>query len=784
MKKLSNQISYYGNTEGLINAMLNNPDIAFIIIDTKGVIKTFSKGAENLTGYKCSEVIDIYTPVIFFKKTLVSTDVSVENILSGIVFKSFIASALSSTSQGVERTLFKKNEGIVPCSLYVEILRNADGENNGYLMTLTQISNTVDSSEKMKQGMEGNQYSAGAIVHPVDFQKKDQLAPEQYMLNILMDNIPDHIYFKDKESKFLRISNSLAKWLGIEDPFEVIGYSDFDFFSKKHAEKAFNDEQEIMRTGEALLNIIEKEVWPDGRETWVSTSKMPFYDTNGSIIGTFGISKNITSQKLAENALINNEKRFRSLVQNSTDIITILDANGTIKYESPSFYRIFGYKEEDVLEKNALDFIHPEDLKDIIEPFNMLKEATEIITIADFRFKDVYGNWIYLESKGYNLLHDDTIHGFVINSRDITDQRNTEVKIREKSQILNGILANMPVIVYRIDKNGIFTESLGAGLKRLGVKENQVVGENAYDLYPQLKEQIDTGLKNGYLEYVHTFVNDDQKMFYKNFLFEDQSSAGGYIGFVLDITESKVAEQTLKEYSITLERANKDLDQLTYVVSHDLKAPLRAIFNLSQWIEEDIKDQLSEENKRNMELLRGRVSRMEGLINALAEYSKIGKKEMLTIPVNVKNLLEEIITSLSPPTHVEIRIHLGMPSFSTKRLRLKQTFYHLIDNAIKHNDKEVGIIDITCTELDEFYQFSITDNGPGVAPEYHERIFKIFQRLEARDKVEGIGIGLTMVKKILEEQGGKIWIEPAQGEGIKFTFCWPKAKQEKIQGKS
>jgi light-regulated signal transduction histidine kinase (bacteriophytochrome) len=223
-----------------------------------------------------------------------------------------------------------------------------------------------------------------------------------------------------------------------------------------------------------------------------------------------------------------------------------------------------------------------------------------------------------------------------------------------------------------------------------------------------------------------------------------------------------------------LRKRNQELDQFAYVVSHDLKAPLRAIANLSSWIEEDLSESMTEDTLHQMNLLRGRVHRMEGLIEGLLQYSRVGRIQVPSERVQVEKLLAEIIDSLAPPPGFEVKVEPGMPTFVTEKLALQQVFSNLISNAIKHNRAESGYVKISVKELDEFYEFSVADDGPGIAPQYHDKVFVIFQTLEARDKVENTGIGLSLVKKIVEGQGGTISLESAEGEGANFRFTWPK----------
>jgi signal transduction histidine kinase len=210
------------------------------------------------------------------------------------------------------------------------------------------------------------------------------------------------------------------------------------------------------------------------------------------------------------------------------------------------------------------------------------------------------------------------------------------------------------------------------------------------------------------------------------------------------------------------------------VTSHDLKAPLRAIANLSEWIEEDLEDKLDEDTRHQMNLLRGRVHRMENLINGLLQYSRVGRVKQKPERVNVNQLLAEVIDSLAPPAEFTINIIGEMPTLITERLPLQQVFSNLISNGIKHHDRVDGKLEIAVKDLGEFYQFTVTDDGPGIAPEYQEKVFTIFQTLKARDQAENTGIGLSIIKKTVETQGGTIQLDSQVGQGASFRFTWKK----------
>ncbi|MBV8885655.1 MAG: PAS domain S-box protein [Chroococcidiopsidaceae cyanobacterium CP_BM_RX_35] len=260
-----------------------------------------------------------------------------------------------------------------------------------------------------------------------------------------------------------------------------------------------------------------------------------------------------------------------------------------------------------------------------------------------------------------------------------------------------------------------------------------------------------------------------------------------WIGTCTDISERKAAEEALKaraeeltyltavlaRTNVVLEKRNQELDQFAYVASHDLKAPLRAIANLSQWIEEDLREQLTDDTRYQMDLLRGRVHRLEALIDGLLAYSRVGRLETATSKVSVTTLVNEVIDSLAFPPTFTIEVEPLLPTLVTERLLLEQVFTNLIGNAIKHHPRTDGRVQISAQKQSKFYEFAITDDGAGIAPQYHERVFGIFQTLEARDKSENTGIGLAIVKKIVESQGGTVWLESQEGEGATFRFTWP-----------
>jgi len=247
--------------------------------------------------------------------------------------------------------------------------------------------------------------------------------------------------------------------------------------------------------------------------------------------------------------------------------------------------------------------------------------------------------------------------------------------------------------------------------------------------------------------------------------------------------EIKIAERTrdlknankqIAAKATELNKSNKELKDFAYIVSHDLKAPLRGINQLSNWIYEDYNKVLDKDGKENLNLLRERSKRMNDMIQGILEYSRVGRTEGEAEEVDLNKLLKDVIDLLAPPDNIKITIENKLPKYKADRTRLTQVFQNLIGNAIKYIDKPKGTIKIACTEKESEWEFSVSDNGPGIEEKHFEKIFKIFQMLNLNPSDQSTGIGLTIVKRIVDLYKGRIWVESKINKGTTFYFTLPK----------
>lgn len=273
-------------------------------------------------------------------------------------------------------------------------------------------------------------------------------------------------------------------------------------------------------------------------------------------------------------------------------------------------------------------------------------------------------------------------------------------------------------------------------------------------------------------------------MFSRKFLSDDDLQALATVAnsVALGIERKRTEERLrtradeLTRLTATLARTNRELDAFAYAASHDLRAPLRGIANLAQWIEEDLSADgtLRSDTREMLELMRTRMNRMESLIEGILQYSRAGRTNERVEVVDTGAVVRSVIELLGLPDHITVEIGDELPTIESASLPLQQIFLNLVGNAVKHNRSPAPRIEVHARPAGRFVEFSVRDNGPGIPAEYQERIWGIFQTLEARDKVEGTGIGLSLVRKLVDAQGGRAWVESVPGNGATFYFLWPR----------
>jgi signal transduction histidine kinase len=259
---------------------------------------------------------------------------------------------------------------------------------------------------------------------------------------------------------------------------------------------------------------------------------------------------------------------------------------------------------------------------------------------------------------------------------------------------------------------------------------------------------------------------------------------GGAVVTHDDITQRWLLEQQRADLIADLQAANRQLSEFAHVVSHDLKAPLRSISSLASWLITDYADKLGEDGREQLGLIASRVKRLSGLIDAILAYSRAGRSQDRRVSVDLGDLVRNTIDLLTPPPHVQIEIVTPLPALEIEAVKMQQVFQNLLSNAIDFMDKPAGRVSVACLREPPNWHFTVADTGPGIEVRHFERIFKLFQTLATRDQVERTGVGLALVKKIVEIEGGKVWVESRMGIGTTFHFTLPIVRPEEGEPQS
>ncbi|MGZ9733822.1 PAS domain S-box protein [Flavobacterium sp. GNP002] len=752
-------------TSSELSAILNSTEFSVIATDLDGTIKEFNRGAEIMLGYTAAELVEKNSPAIahvldeVIKRAEELTVELGEEVLPG--FDVFVVKARKlGIADSHQWTYVRKDGSTLPVQLSVTAIKNNLDEITGYLGIAKDITkekeaqlNLINSNKLLDE----SQSIAKTGSWKFDLITKDLIWSKGHYKIFEIDELAPEILY-EAYRKILRPQDLVLLDKEIEK--SVATGQDFEF-----------------------LNSIE---FPDNRVKYILTLGEVIKNEAGEVIGAQGSIQDITEKTLVEQSLINSNK----LLDESQSIAKI----GSWKFDlatddlvwSKSHYNIFELEElsSDKLFAAYRERIFPDDLE-ILDNLNHDKLDIDQDFKISYRIVLPGNRLKYILEIGKPIKNEkEQIIGLQGSIMDVTEKTLAELKIAEKAKEINDIRAALDEssIVSIMNKNGVFSFVNDNFCTISKYTKEELVGKDqriiSGDLSPDFTRTIYKTIINGnvWKGEIRNLAKDGTYYWEKTTIvpfLDEKGKPYQYIAISADITDQKSAEENLKVALLNLGKTNKELDQFAYVVSHDLKAPLRAINNLSEWIAEDMPD-MPKEVSTNFDLLRGRVMRMENLINGVLDYSRIGRVEIANETIDLKLMLSQIVDSIVPMEGFEITIDGNFPIIVSQGILLQQVFSNLISNAVKYNDKPLGKIGCHYKSVSGFHQFSIKDNGPGIEEEYHEKVFKVFQTIEARDVKESTGIGLSIVKKIIEEIGGTIHIESEQNKGCSFIFTVPK----------
>jgi len=613
--------------------------------------------------------------------------------------------------------------------------------------------------------------------------KERKLAEEKY--RTIFDNAIDGIFQSTPEGRFISVNPAMAHMYGYESPAEMIR-SITDISTQVYVDlNARTELRQHLANGEKLSGYKSLDYRKDGTTFWTSMNVQAIRDGNGNILYYEGTLEDITHRKTTDEALRASEERYRTLFNGMLDGVYRSTHAGRFVDVNPAMVKMFGYESREAM--LAIDI--KKDMYFALEDRKSLFLDTGQEKVDTFRMKRRDGSEIWVEDHG-RYIQDE--HGNVIFHegilRDITPRLIVEAERRQAEEILQqfkNIMDESNDAIFIIDPitsrykyfNGRACTMLGYSHEELGALSviNVATHLHNLDIWHERVELVRE--KNG-LIFETKYRRKDGTIIPVEVSTRLLEYTGGetIVAFVRDITERRQAEQEREKLIGELEAKNRELEQFTYTVSHDLKAPIITIKGFLGFLEKDITEQKPERVHGDVLRINEAVDKMHRLLTELLELSRIGR--MMNEPENIP--FEGLVQDAMDIFHGQLEAHYvtvhtqpDLPAVHGDRQRLTEVLQNLIDNAVKYMGAqpdpriEIG----QRGEEDGKPIFFVKDNGIGIAPEYHERIFGLFNKLDAR--AEGTGIGLTLVKRIVEVHGGRVWVESEADKGSTFYFTLP-----------
>lgn len=772
-------------------AIYENSGLGIVLFKPDGTILKANKAALQMSGYTEDELKSISSFLFVHPKDRKKTKKDINAILSGKI-NSYKTEKLYLTKDGKELHTF----------LSVAVVKKSRGKVSELIAIIENVSETKEI--------------------------KSELAYEQALLNSLIEGIPDSIYFKDKESRFIKVNKAMLRKHGFKSDKEIIGKTDFELFGKEHAQQAFEDEQKIIQTGIPIINKEEKEDWADGRTTWVSTTKMPLYNNQGEIIGTFGVSRDITDKVITEEQIKNSEKLYRSLFENSVDgmfLMTdvVLDCNQAV-------CEMLQYDKEFLVGLSPAEF-SPEYQPDGKKSIDSAKEKIEAaLNGVPQRFM-----WIHKRKDGELIETDVSLKDVSIAGEKLVQAILRDVTERNRNERIREALFEISEAVYTAQDINQLYEKIHKVVGKLMSSKNFYIAiyneaeqtisfpywVDEYDP-PQPTKKLSRGLTEYVLRTGKPALIDAERDLELRRLGEVEligSPQAIWLGVPLKVGEKTIGVIVVQDYenekafgeeevqiltfvseqiAIAIERKrhtdeinriaeelrqlNNTKDKFFSIIAHDLRNPFITILGFTDLLLTDYKELDESEIIFYLEEMKKSAEISHNLLQNLLQWSRsqTGRIEFNPTKILLKNLVNVNLELLQPTAaNKEIQIKSEVVDdiyVQADEDMLNTIIRNLITNAIKFTPKG-GTITIAAKEVGKYAEISVEDTGVGMSEATMANLFRLdtTHSTLGTNQEAGTGLGLILCKEFVEKHDGKIWVESKLGVGSKFIFYLPLA---------
>jgi PAS domain S-box-containing protein len=628
----------------------------------------------------------------------------------------------------------------------------------------------------------------GAVVSFLDTTERSRteraLRMREEQLRMVIDGLPGLVSYVDRNFRYLFVNRGYSDWFRRPEAdflnrttAEVLGEDDFANV-RGYMERALAGESIVFERRHAY----NRNQYRDVRATYV-----PDRAEDGSVRGFFVFVQDVTERKAARRALEHSEQRYRALVEASAQYVWTFDSNGSSSEPDPDWWsKLTGQSRAESRNWGWLAMLHPDDRRRVRQEWTKALKCKGMLD-TEYRVRNPDGEHRHFVVRGVPVWNEDgSFREWVGTLTDVTDRKRVEEALRASEERFRKIVETSAEGIWIIDPDShtLFVNARMAEM--LGYSEEELIGRSCFDfIHPGDVERGVEGLerrKNGDSRpREYRAIRRDGTIFWVSFtastMRDDAGNIVGVLGMCTDISERKEADEILQQSNIALRRMNEKLKEFAFAASHDLKEPLRMVSIFSQLLGQRYRGRLDAEADKFLGFTEMGARRMQALVDDLLAFTQAGDTldeapEAVDCTVAAQTAIDNL-RAMFDETRATITLD-PLPVVQAHTAHLVQVFQNLIANALKYRSAEEPKIRIWAEARERDWLFSVSDNGIGIHPKFHEMIFKVFKRLHRNDQYSGTGIGLAICARVVERYGGTIWVDSDETNGSTFRFTLPR----------
>ncbi|MBN2026941.1 MAG: PAS domain S-box protein [Actinobacteria bacterium] len=602
--------------------------------------------------------------------------------------------------------------------------------------------------------------------------------PQGKYHRFLLENPLDMFTIIDREGRVLFNSPSTKMIMGYEQE-ELTGRSAFDLIHPDDREALMEMFSRGLSEAGATGYFEYRHLHKDGTWHLLESIANNLLD-DPEVQGIVATSRDITERKRMEEELKQREEYFRAVVENTVDLILIIDADAKIKFANRASRTLLGYEPEELTGRSGLDLVHPDEIEWASAVVETAVRDDQYSPLLEVRVRHKDGSWLHMEGIGKNFLEHPAVEGIVLSFRDITDRKQAEQSLRDSEEMYRSLVAASPDAVTVTDLQGNITFVSPQTLRLHGYgSEEELLGKSAFTLiapedHVKAAAGLEGTLKEGRVRNLEfrflrkngtVFMAELNAALIRNANGEPQS----LIAYTRDISERKRIEKELRD-------RNEELEAFAHTISHDLLTPVSIVEGYAKAALEADAEGRTEAERECLEAIARGARRMSDLINSLLQYAQAGHMDFESRGVDPEEILMEVLMDLEEDIRckgVEVSVQNELPCVKVDAVKLRQVLNNLIGNAIKHMGNILEPqVEVGMEVQGRTATFFVRDNGIGIPAELQEKIFEPFRHFSLAGS-QGLGIGLSTVKRAVAAWGGMVWVESQPGAGAAFFFTAP-----------